>query len=259
MQDVDVVKNFEDRGAMPVVQDAPVTNILELAINKNMSPEQIDKLWAIQEKIDASTAKKAFVAAMANFKKERIFIPKDKRNKQFNNSKYSSIDATVNTPVPYLGKHGLSHGWEYTKNGNNIVVTCILTHEGGYSKSVTAEGEPDIGQKSNKGNFVKNNLQAIKSTRTYLKIETFEAVTGLVSSENNCDDDGNSGGKPIPTITEEQIANLKAYCESKGLPADMTLQTIAKNAYSLDNIENLRADWYENCIEWIDNAAKPTK
>lgn len=255
--EVDLVKNFEGRGPeMPVAQEAQAANILDLAIQKNMSPEQIDKLWAIQEKIDASIAKKAFVAAMANFKKERIIILKDKGNNQFQGSKYSSIDATVNTTVPYLGKHGFSHGWEYGKEGDNIVVTCVLTHKDGHSKSVTADGEPDLGRKSSNGHYAKNQLQAIKSTRTYLKIETFEAVTGLVSSENNCDDDGNAGGKPVPKITAEQLANLRALCEGYSMPAGTTLQRLAEKVYRLEKIEDLNESFYENAVERINGKAR---
>lgn len=210
------IENFDGRNKpeqMPVVQDAQPVNILEYAIEKKLEPEQIEKFWEIQKRIDASIAKKAYDKDKAALASEIVVVVKDMENKQYN-SKYSSTDALVNGTRPLLGKHNFSHGWSYPEPTNDVIsVTCTLTHSDGHSESVTIPGPPD---KSGS----KNPLQEMKSTRTYLKKETYEAVTGFVSSEGSCDDDGNasSKAKPLPKITEEQVKEIQDLLKQQKAP-----------------------------------------
>jgi hypothetical protein len=56
------------------------------------------------------------------------------------------------------------------------------------------------------GSGAKNPIQQIKSTITYLKGVTFESITGLASTDDNVDDDGNAAGSEL--ITEAEQSNL---------------------------------------------------
>ena len=60
------------------------------------SMESLEKMMELQERFEERQAKKAFILAMAEFKKEPIKIKKDKQNKQYN-SKYSGSLETVDT------------------------------------------------------------------------------------------------------------------------------------------------------------------
>ena len=75
--------------------------------------------------------------------------------------------------------------------------TCVVTHEEGHSDSVSMDSPIDVS-----GN--KNPIQAIKSTRTYIKIETFSSLMGLASAETDLDDDGTAAG--VQYITEKQVS-----------------------------------------------------
>ena len=79
-----------------------------------------------------------------------------------------------------------------------VTVECILTHELGHSQKVVMFAPPDA-------TGGKNPIQAIKSTRTYLKRSTFEDVTGAVIDD--ADDDGHGYSDGVETITDEQLAH----------------------------------------------------
>lgn len=177
--------------------------ILQLAVDKNFDLDRIEKLMQISEQWRKIQAERAFNEAIAAFKADPPQVVKDALNKQYN-SYYATIGNIVNTVNPALGKHGLSASWSLDQS-SGISVTCILEHIEGHKRSVTMSGPVD-----NSGS--KNSLQQIRSTQTYLKVATFEAVTGIVA--NNKDDDGNgSSGK---TITEEQARNIETLMTEVG-------------------------------------------
>ena len=205
-----MIEKFEERqksAELPTAVDSSPATLMQIAISKGMDLDKLEKMLELQVKWEERESKKAFIKAMASFKADPPAIYKDKINKQFG-SKYSSIDALVNPAIPHLSKYGLSHSWDYGKEETNPKVTCTITHELGHSESVTMSAPPDTS-----GGGSKNPIQQIKSTQTYLKIATFEAVTGLVSQEGNLDDDGNAAGAQY--IDEKQLSSLTDMINSK--------------------------------------------
>jgi len=159
--------------------------MMQMAVQQGAPVEQMERLWELNEKVEAANARKAFYAALAEFKKNPPQVAKDKLNNQYG-SNYVSIGQMVNTVSQHLGVSGLSTSWEFGEGQNGeIVCTCVMSHKLGHQESVTLSSPIDVSGK-------KNPLQGRKSTRTYLKLETFEAVTGMASVEGNVDDDGNS-------------------------------------------------------------------
>src|SRR5579871_4612901 len=75
--------------------------ILQMAISQGADIDKLEKLMGMQERWEANAARKAFVQAMSDFKREAIVIIRDKDNKQYN-SKYASIGNIVNTVTPFL-------------------------------------------------------------------------------------------------------------------------------------------------------------
>lgn len=169
-------------------QDVVTTpsHLLAMAVQQGADLDKLEKLMALQERWEATEARKAFTAAVAAFKANPPRVLKDRENKQYG-SRYSSLGNMVTTVSEAMGPHGLSANWEINQ-GQQIEVTCVLTHVRGHSERVTLKGAPDR-------SGAKNDLQQIKSTLTYLKLATFEAVTGIASEEGNLDDDGNASGE----------------------------------------------------------------
>lgn len=200
--------------------------MLALAVERGDSIEQLKQLMDLRDRWEATEAKKAYVEAFANFKRNMPDVIKDMLNKQYG-SDYSSLANLVNTVNRTLGEYGLNAAWKPDVQGGVVAVTCILTHVGGHSETVTLIGPPDTsGQK--------NPLQQIKSTLTYLEGATFQAITGVVARSASKDDDGNgAGGKP-------EVQAPEGY---ENWRADMT-------ALADEGIEKLQATWKSSSAEY---------
>ncbi len=181
-------------------------HMLQMAVEKGADLEYLQKLMDLQERWETNQARKSFNAALAAFKKNPPVVVKDMLNKQYG-STYSSLGNLVNVVNSALGEHGLSASWD-VQSGDVIKVTCILEHIDGHSKRVTIEGPRDVSGS-------KNTLQQIRSTLTYLKGDTFEAVTGIASKVGNVDDDGAGAGKKeqAPEGYEEWKADMSALAD----------------------------------------------
>lgn len=196
----------------------PVT-LLEMAVQKGTDLDQLQKLMDLQERWEASEAKKAFTTAMSAFKQEAVEITKNKtvtyKNQDNSETSYShaTLDHVIEVVTPKLSQHGLSHKWSTAQGeGGRITVSCELTHALGHSECVSLTASPDDSGK-------KNNIQRIASTVTYLERYTFLMITGLAAK--GLDDDGASAGerldnKQILEIEMRGIAyGMKCY-EHKG-------------------------------------------
>lgn len=193
-----------DRPSSAIVPIADLTPVqmLAVAVQRGADLEYVKQLMDLQDRWEKKQAKQAFNTALAAFKKNPPVVVKDLLNKQFG-SWYASIGSLVNTVNAALGEHGLSASWEYDQTNDLISVTCVLEHVSGHSKRVTAKGPPDTSGS-------KNTLQQIRSTFTYLKISTFEAVTGVASQAGNLNDDGNGAGKTQQEQAPNGYENWKA-------------------------------------------------
>lgn len=216
------LETIEDKD-IQVYQPGPM-EMAQTFLSNGGNIENLKEMMALQKEHDAYQAKKAFVVAMSKFKEEPIIIAKDKDNKQYN-SKYSSIGAIVNSCLPRMGKFGLSHKWEFDPQTDQKFLTgyCVVIHSAGHSDSVSMTAPIDTSGS-------KNPIQQIKSTRTYIKIETFASLMGLASSED-LDDDGNASSyinkDQIKTITDkikETGSDKKAFLEYLGVESIAQIQ-----------------------------------
>jgi len=194
-------KRFQEEALVPV--SASPNAVVIMAMQRGYTPELIEKMMALQERNDANEARKAYYQAVADFKMNPPKIFKDKENSQFSRadkkSMYVSLGNLVQTVNPALGQHGLSASWEINQAEKLVKVSCKLSHRLGHSETVTMEAPPDVS-----GGNAKNPIQQIKSTITYLRAATFEAVTGLAATDDaNTDDDGNGSGNGKMTPFEQ--------------------------------------------------------
>ena len=188
-----------------------VLSILDRVLSDpNVPMERVNQAFEFYQKVEVEQARKAFLEAKAAFKANAPAIFKDKDNKQYN-SKYASIGNVVNTLNEALAAHELDASWDY-EQGDRIKVTCILRHALGHSERVSLAAPPDQ-------SGAKNPLQQIKSTLTYLRLATFEAVTGVATKEGAADDDGNASGAVEP-ITEDQRNELVMMMDEKDFDMD---------------------------------------
>lgn len=200
------------KSAVVVSEQAPVPAVtpmamLQLAVEKGASVEQLERLMALQERYEANEAKKEFVAAMTRFKESPVVIEKNKLVDFTGNSgkrthyKHATLANVCDTIGPVLSGVGISHRWETEQlDGGLIRVTCILTHARGHSEKVWLQAKPD-----ESGN--KNSIQAVGSTVTYLQRYIFLAATGMAVQDQR-DDDG-AGGKGPRELGAEAVAEYR--------------------------------------------------
>jgi ERF superfamily len=219
-----------------IKMDAPTPltpmEMLNAAIVRGDSIDKLERLMDLNDRWEKAQAKKAYIEAKAAFKAHAPKITRDKENTQYK-SRYASIGNVVNTVNEELSKHGLDADWSYDQT-SGIKVTCKLTHILGHSESVSLTGAPDT-------SGAKNPLQQIKSTLTYLKLATFEAVTGIATKEGNLDDDGNSSGGAAGPITDAQLKELIALADSVGADKAKFCEY-----HKIESFADIRTDQFEN-------------
>lgn len=182
--------------------------LLDRAIQRGLDPATLKALMDLQDRHLATEARKAFVAAMNEFKAHPPNIGKNKAvdftsAKGRTHYRHATLDHVAGIIGEGLAKVGISFGWDTQQTDGGLVkVTCILTHALGHSESVWLQAKPD-----ESGN--KNSIQAVGSTVTYLQRYTLLAVTGMAVQDQ--DDDGRHGKAGL---TEGAIADWKAAIEA---------------------------------------------
>lgn len=218
-------------------------NIVLLAMQKGYSPEFIEKMMELEERNQKNIAKRAYFEALAAFKAEAPPVRKDSYNKQFN-SWYTSLGVLLDTYNPFLGRHGLSVSFPIqAQTETSMTVECKLTHEMGHNESIPITApilQGAIGKQS--GERSRNALQDIKTTFTYLRSATCEAILGVAGTEGTCDDDGNGSGQEY--ITEEQSKNINDLIAMK----DVNKVSFVEKFLHAEAVEKILAKDYNKAI-----------
>jgi len=224
--------------------------IARAARDPDVNVEKMQQLFALKERIEAGAAKRAFYAALARAKGEfgpilktrQVDYPhKDGQGRT--NYKYEELADVGQVVDPVLSKHGLSYRHKSTQEANGkIRVTCILSHEDGYSEENSLEGlEDKSGQK--------NPNQAIASTVTYLQRYTLKEALGIGAGR---DDDGAATPADelidpddvlyVEDLLRETNSDLAKFLETIGSPSVTEMRASQfKRAIALLNEKKRRA------------------
>lgn len=222
---------------------ATPNTLLQLAVEKGASLEQLEKLMALSERWEANEARKAFVVAMAEFKSNPPEIVKDK-SVSFQTSKgttsydHATLGNVTSAVCAGLAKHGLSHRWDVKQADGKITVVCTITHAKGHSESVQmTAGADDSGGK--------NSIQQIASTVSYLQRYTLLSATGLATHDQD-DDAAHADDKT--TMTDEHVATITAKCEE----ISKTMKGTVLKSYSVAKLEDIPDEEYERIIHRLE-------
>lgn len=197
-------KDIAKREETQVVEASPMA-LAQSFLSGGGDVASLEKMLELQATYDAMQAKKAYVAAMANFKSNPPEIVKDKKvsfqhkndpgRTEYSHASLGNVTKTINKS---LGENGLSAAWDLEQIESRIKVTCIVTHELGHSESTYLTAALDQSGK-------KNNIQAAGSTISYLQRYTLLAITGLATQDQ--DDDGQSA-EDVKLVDEKQVSQL---------------------------------------------------
>jgi hypothetical protein len=204
--------------------------LLQMAVSQGADLDKLERLMAMQERWEASEARKAFTVAVTAFKAEPLTVFK-RQTVDFSSAKgrthykHATLSDVTDVVGPAMAKHGLSYRWDVRQDGKTVAVDCVVTHALGHSERVSMSGPLD-----DSGN--KNVIQQAGSTVTYLQRYTLLAVTGL-ATEHEKDDDGrrgarDDGGRGAPGVEEE--------------PSEDRLLTVGQAA-AMNGMPSLTAWW----------------
>lgn len=195
---MELVEQHQQAQPLALQQQHQPLTLVERAITAGASLEQLRELMALQERHEANEARKAFVAAMADFKRSAPVIPKTKKV-EFSGTSY--MHATLGNVVEIISKALSEHGFSvrFTTEqpcDGRIVVTCTLTHKQGHAETDVFEGPADTSGK-------KNPTQGIASAISYGRRYTILGVTGLATMDQEDDDGRGAGGVSSDAIADE--------------------------------------------------------
>ena len=235
--------------------------LIALALERNADPATLERLMALQERWEANSARKAYVAAMSAFKLEAPAVLKKGDKVDFTSAKgrthynYANLGSIVQEISALLGKYQLSASWETTQNEKgDIAVTCHITHVAGHRESVMLRGPAD-------DSGGKNRIQQIGSTVTYLQRYTLLAALGLATGE--ADDDGDTEKKePIqqpqakketpPPATHNNIKDPDAPATEPQIKAIHAMMTKAYGKLSEEDKHAAVAQIIEGFVSFTD-------
>ncbi len=208
----EIIEAVEAAPRALAIQPTTPAGLLELAVQRGASIEQMQALMVMKREWEADEARKAFSEDFARFKAcEVVTIAKDK-HVSYQGSKgvtaydHATIGNVVATITAAISKYGFSHAWKAAQDKQFVSVTCTLRHKLGHFEEVTMSAEAD-------GSGGKNAIQAIGSAVSYLQRYTLLAITGCATSDQP-DDDG--AGTAPPKMVEGVLAGLLADVAKAG-------------------------------------------
>ena len=230
--------------------------VLLMAMQKDYSLEQIEKMMDLQDRKEKNDARKAYVVAMAKFKANPPEILKTVQV-CYTNSKnqevkwdHAALGEVCEAIVAGMAPHGLYHRWDMTqKDSQTVKTTCIVTHDLGHSEETAMSGPPDT-------SGGKDALKAMSSTNTFLQRLTLLSITGLAAK-------GIDREQPNPEpvqkfINKEQAKDLNALIESCGDKAIWAVDKILK-LNQIDSLDDLPAKEVKKVVKWINDTVKKAK
>jgi hypothetical protein len=228
-------------GAFEQPSDPILLMIANAARDPDVDIEKFERLMALRERVSLADARRAFYAALAKAKgefgpilKKRLVDYEHTQGDGRTTYRYEELADIGAVVDPILSKHGLSYRHKTTQEGAKIKVTCILSHEDGYSEENSLEGVED---KSGR----KNPNQAIASTVTYLQRYTLKEAVGVGAAR---DDDGAGGGPPEdPAIEADDVAYIEQLVRDTSSNPVVFLETIGA-----PSIPEMRVSQYKRAI-----------
>ena len=215
--------------APPAPQSVHPGQLITALMQKpDLDTEKVMQLFEIQERFDAKMAREAYYDAITKF---RGLVADIDYNKTANfggkgaSYGYATLRHMLKVITPALEECGLTPTWQpgMTETGD-VLMVCYINHRLGHSESCTMSAGADTSGS-------KNSIQAVKSTQSYLRRMTLEAMLGVAADEAD-DDDGTAAGIDLVGPDEVEILE-KLIAETK---TDLARFLVAFGVASLDKL-----------------------
>lgn len=251
-EDIEAEPVPEGTESKALVAKAPRTEldtILTLAVERNVSPEALEKIVALRERMEDRAAAAEFNRALTAFQEECPLIPRNSKAFITHNSggehdyRYAELDTIATVIRPFLVKHGFSYTWDSKVANSLLEVTCCLWHIAGHVRRATFTCPTD-------SKLPQSGAQKAAGALTYGKRQSLVAVLGLTMTDP--DDDA----APEERITEQQAMEIEDLIQS-------TKSDRARfyNYMGVRSVGEILARDYKKAVmpfkDWIAKQAKP--
>ena len=219
-----------------------IAQLLQAAIDKNISVEAMEKLVELHERVSARQAASEFAAAMAEFQAECPSIPKTSTATIPTNSggsysyKYAELDAIATVIQPIMHANGLSYSWDSDVVDGKLVCVCTVRHANGHSQPATFTCPIDDRSKG------MSEPQKYAAALTYARRQALIQALGLTTT----DPDPDGGGPPAAKILKPQVNVIADLIRDSGADLKRFL------AYTgVEHIDEIDVDQYESAVSML--------
>lgn len=186
-----------------------VGSMLQLALQSGVTPDGLEKLVNLYERVEAKRAEREYAVALAEFQrrcpkipKNRSVLNKDGRTVRY---KYATLDSIMDIMRPHLEACGFSVSWDSRIENGMVTATAIVRHVGGHTTETTFAAPVE------REAFM-NDAQKSGSATSFAMRYAVRLAFGI-TPEGEDDDAGALNGK---TITEQQAAEIEGLIAEIG-------------------------------------------
>lgn len=232
---------------MEIPTDLSPAALIYIAMQTGQSPDALEKLVALQERMEKRQAEKDFIDALAQF---RAACPPVKKNKTANiktesgssySYVYAELDEIARVVDPILEKFGFSYTWNTTATEKSITVECILRHRAGHSTSSTFT----VPVESRSG---MSPQQKYGAASTFAQRRSLGNVLGLTTTDKDTDT-----AAVDPTKVSEDQATALADRVREVCKGDQEKRFLAY--MGVDKVADVRANDYKKAMASLDRVA----
>lgn len=229
MSDQAVITRPEAAASAETESGSSVTSLVQLAIEKNVPVELLERLVALKERVEERDNRKAFFEALSRFQEICPEIRKTKTAEiairaggKFSYN-YAPLEEITRTIRPFLKECGLSYSWTVTAESKTLIITCTLRHIDGHQECSSFPVPVETDAKM-------SDAQKNGAALTYGKRQSLVSVLGLTTADQ--DVDGTDVKGEVEKITDKQTADLSDLCDEVGLERAKFLKWLGVAAFS---------------------------
>jgi len=235
--------------------------------------ELVERMMALQERVEAGAARKAFSAAMCAAQAEMRPISQDAANPQ-TRSRYASFAQLDRALRPIYSAHGFSLSYDTAEGApeNCVRVVCYVAahgHERTHHIDMPADG------KGARGHDVMTKTHATMSAVTYARRGLLKMIFNVAEGAD-LDDDGNAAGRIfagvnvneanraldhsiVGLISAEQVQTITAALQVREMPTERLLNWIraAYRGLTVNEIAEIPQNIFQECLDKVRNAGDP--
>lgn len=227
-----------------IVASTPSTALvlIQAAVDKGLSAETVEKLYALHERISDRFEARSFNLALTKFQATCPIVPLGGENKSLTDSgtgkyhRYARLEQDILPTVSgHLHNHGFSWTWDTETYKDSVKVTCTLRHIDGHQCSASFGVPLD-----DRANRATSPAQKFGNIETYCRRLSFIQVTGIRVGDP--DTDATPGAK----ISTDQSFTIESLITESGADRVRFLKFM-----KTDSIESIPASEYDRAINCL--------